>query len=47
MSVSKGINKIMKASLPTKILSKSGLAFELIATDDRNISKFDRLFTRL
>lgn len=26
--------------------TKSGLSFELIATDDRNISKFDRLLTR-
>lgn len=33
----------MKSSLSTK----SGLAFELVATDDRNITKFDKLFTRL
>lgn len=27
--------------------TKSGLSFELISTDDRNISKFDRFLTRL
>lgn len=33
----------MKTSLKTS----SGLSFELIATDDRNISKFDRMLSRL
>jgi hypothetical protein len=27
--------------------TKSGLSFELIATDDRNISRFDRFISRL
>lgn len=27
--------------------SKSGLSFELISTDDRSISKFDRMISRL
>lgn len=27
--------------------TKSGLSFELIATDDRNIARFDRLLSKL